>query len=193
MPIDAVPPDLPIQDAPLAYVANLEERAESLVEGIVLHCTETPDLATARSLGEHLLYASGTGNSGHYYIDRDGSIWSYVPVTRVAHHVRGHNGNTIGIELVNKGRWPRWLDSDHQGMNEDYPDAQIEALIRLLQKLESDLPQLRWIAGHEDLDDERVPAQDKPDQLIARKLDPGPKFPWDRVLAAVALQRITSK
>ncbi|MCB1552658.1 MAG: N-acetylmuramoyl-L-alanine amidase [Xanthomonadales bacterium] len=191
MPIDAAPAELPIRDEPLAYVARLDARAESLVEGIVVHCTETPDLATARSLGEHLLYSSGTGNSGHYYIDRDGSVWSYVPITRVAHHVRGHNGNTIGIELVNRGRWPRWLDSDHQGMNEPYPDAQIDALIRLLQKLEQDLPQLRWIAGHEDLDRERVPAQDRPDALIHRKLDPGPLFPWPRVLAGTGLQRST--
>lgn len=189
-----MPADLPVephihQDL-LPYVAQLQARSEASIEGIVIHCTETPDLATARSFGERVLYASGTGNSGHFYIDLDGSIWQYVSLNRTAHHVRGMNDHSIGIELVNRGRWPRWYDSDHQGMDQPYSAAQIDALILLLRKLENELPSLRWIAGHEDLDTESVPAQDNSDVRINRKRDPGPLFPWTRVLDSVKLERL---
>lgn len=175
----------------LPYVERLEARSADAVDLVVIHCTELPDLATARAYGERVLYpASGTGNSGHWYVDRDGGIVEYAPATRVAHHVRGHNPRSVGIELVNTGRWPRWLDADHQAMDEPYPDAQVEALLALLAKLHAELPALRFIAGHEDLDTERVPAGDDPGVHVARKRDPGPLFPWARVLAACGLQRI---
>jgi hypothetical protein len=94
----------------------------------VVHCTELPDIAAARAFAERVLYAeTGTGNSGHWYIDRDGSTWQYVPHERIAHHVRGHNPRSIGIELVNIGRYPDWLDSRRQAMDEPYPAAQIGA------------------------------------------------------------------
>ena len=109
---------------------------------VVIHCTELPDLATAREYGECVLHASGTGNSGHYYVDRDGAIYRYVPGTRVANHVRGHNANSIGIELVNLGRYPHWWDSRHQQMTESYPAPQIAALRALLAHLRTAFSQL---------------------------------------------------
>jgi N-acetylmuramoyl-L-alanine amidase len=178
-------------DAPLPCVARLQPRQLAEVTLVVLHCTELPDLATAREYGERVLYPeSGTGNSGHFYIDRDGTVQRWVPEDRIAHHVRGHNPHAIGIELVNRGRWPRWLDAAHQAMDEPYPDAQVEALIALLAQLRATLPALREIAGHEDLDRDQVPATDDPSVLVPRKRDPGPRFPWDRVLAAVPLRRV---
>ena len=186
-------PDLPapaIEPWSLPYEERLDTRALGAVRGVVIHCTETPDLALARELGERVLYPSGTGNSGHYYIDRDGRVLQFVAPTRVAHHVRGRNDETIGIELVNRGRWPRWLDADHQAMDEPYSEAQIVALIGLLERLRAELPQLQWIAGHEELDRERTPASDDPARQVARKRDPGPQFPWQRVLQAVPLQRL---
>jgi N-acetylmuramoyl-L-alanine amidase len=178
-------------DAPLPCVARLQPRQLAEVTLVVLHCTELPDLATAREYGERVLYPeSGTGNSGHFYIDRDGTVQRWVPEDRIAHHVRGHNPHSVGIELVNRGRWPRWLDAAHQAMDEPYPDAQVEALIALLAQLRATLPALREIAGHEDLDRDQVPATDDPSVLVPRKRDPGPRFPWDRVLAAVPLRRV---
>lgn len=186
-------PPLPIEDRFLPYVEQLDTRSRDRIEGVVIHCTETPDLATAREFGERVIYAgSGTGNSGHYYIDLDGQVSRWVPAERIAHHVRGANATTIGIELVNRGRWPRWYDADHQGMESPYPEAQLAALIALLQVLRSELPGLRWIAGHEDLDVARMPAADDAAQEIARKRDPGPLFPWARVLDAVPLERRTT-
>ena len=42
------------------------------VDLVVIHCTELPDLAIAREYGERVLHDNGSGNSGHFYIDRDG-------------------------------------------------------------------------------------------------------------------------
>lgn len=182
---------VPMHTLPLSYVDRLAPRDTADIDLVVVHCTELPDLATAREYGERVMHPdSGTGNSGHFYIDRDGSVHAWVPVERVAHHVRGWNPRSIGIELVNRGRFPDWLDSRHQAMDEPYPDAQVDALVALLQRLAAELPSLRFVAGHEDLDTERVAASDDPALRVPRKRDPGPLFPWPRVLASVPLTRL---
>ena len=182
--------NLTIEDRPLPYVNALPERAIDAVELVVIHCTELPDLAMAREYGENVVHASGTGNSGHYYVDRDGTIICFVPGTRVANHVRGNNPGSIGIELVNLGRYPNWWDSRQQQMSEPYPAAQIIALRSLLEHLRGQFPNLRKIAGHEDLDTEMMPASDDPSQQVRRKLDPGVMFPWHDVLDGSELTRV---
>lgn len=134
-----------------------------------------------------------TGNSGHFYIDRDGSVEQWVPLNRIAHHVRGFNPRSVGIELVNTGRYPDWFHSDRQQMTEPYPLEQIAALADLLNHLQALLPNLRNISGHEDLDIDQVPAEDKPDIMIRRKLDPGTCFPWSGLMKKTSLDRLTRK
>lgn len=176
---------------PLPYVDALAARELAAIDTVVIHCTELPDLATAREYGERILYpASGTGNSGHYYIDRDGAIFEFVPPERIAHHTRGWNPRSIGIELVNTGRWPHWLDSHRQAMDEAYTDAQIESIVALLLGLQARIPSLVQIAGHEDLDLDEVESSDDPAVKVRRKRDPGPLFPWPEVLTKLHLQRI---
>ena len=179
-----------IHPLPLPYVLSLDLRPLDAIDTVVIHCTELPDMATAREYGERVLYPSGTGNSGHYYIDADGRIEEYVPPTRVAHHTHGWNARSIGIELANRGRFPHWLDSRQQAMDAPYANVQIDALIALLQWLGGQVPSLAKIAGHEDLDQAEVPASDDPSILVRRKRDPGPQFPWLAVLGEVRLQRI---
>ena len=145
-------PQPPIQRHPLPYAEALAARDLADIDLVVIHCTELPDLAMAREYGERVLYASGTGNSGHYYVDRDGGIHEYVDPARIAHHTRGYNPRSIGIELVNTGRYPHWLDSRQQAMGEAYTEAQIESLIALLGELHARIPSITLIAGHEDLD-----------------------------------------
>ena len=193
--IPAMPADPPslfrVIPSPLPYERLLEERPRSDIDLVVIHCTELPDLQTARRFGEEVRYDSGTGNSGHYYIDRDGRVHQYVGVERIAHHVRGYNPRSVGIELVNIGRYPDWLAADSQSMQEAYTEAQIVALLGLLESLQCELPALRFIAGHEDLDTTEVAASDDEGVLVHRKLDPGPLFPWDRVMRSTTLQRLT--
>ena len=185
-------PSPAIRRHPLPYVDALAARELADIDTVVIHCTELPDLATAREYGERILYpASGTGNSGHYYIDRDGGIAEFVPPGRIAHHTRGWNPRSIGIELVNTGRWPNWLDSRHQAMDEAYTDAQIESLVALLLDLQARVPSLLQIAGHQDLDLDEVEASDDPTVKVRRKRDPGPLFPWDPLLKALPLRRLS--
>lgn len=181
---------VPIRTDWLPYADRLSDRDPGTIRTVVIHCTELPDLATAREYGERVHYPdSGTGNSGHFYIDRDGSVHQWVPLERVAHHVADRNVDTVGIELVNRGRFPDWFHSTGQSMDEEYPERQIEALVALLGWLEGCLPGLATIAGHDELDTRKIPSEDRPDVMIRRKLDPGPRFPWDRVLAVSRLDR----
>ena len=176
---------------PVGYSARLETRATGAIELLVIHCTELPDLATARSYAERVLYSgSATGNCGHLYIDRDGHCEQWVPLQRIAHHVRGHNPHSLGIELVNRGRYPDWFDSRRQTPDEAYPPLQIDALIAQIGRLQERLPALAWIAGHEDLDTEWVESSDQPGMRVRRKIDPGPLFPWTRVLQNTNLRRL---
>lgn len=176
----------------LPYVTALAQRLRDDVTTVVIHCTELPDLAMARTYGEKILYVdTGTGNSGHFYIDRDGRVFEYVPIERVAHHTRGYNPQSVGIELVNRGRYPDWMKSTHQAMDEPYTEAQITSLRSLLAQLRAALPNLVTIAGHEELDTTLVPSSDDPDVLISRKRDPGPLFPWDRVLEGFVFERVS--
>jgi N-acetylmuramoyl-L-alanine amidase len=177
-----------ILQRPLPYAGRLDARDPGQVDLLVIHCTELPDLDTARLYGEKILYPdSGTGNSGHYYLDRDGSVEQWVDIARVAHHVKSFNQRSIGIELVNTGRYPHWHCSDCQQMTEPYPEAQLRALQGLLLHLEHTCPGLRFITGHDELDQGVLPSSDRPDVSVRRKLDPGPLFPWDEILAASRL------
>lgn len=182
---------LEILQRPLSYTQRLERRRVEDIHLVVIHCTELPDLDMARQWGEKILHPqSRTGNSGHFYIDRDGSIEQWVPVDRTAHHVRGFNPESIGIELVNTGRYPDWYKSYHQQVAEPYPDIQIEALLALLKQLEKQYPRIHSIAGHSELDTDMLPSQDRPEIKIRRKIDPGPDFPWHTILNGISLNRL---
>jgi len=181
---------LEIHEDFLPYALKLEDRAAGSIDLVVIHCTELPDLAMARTFGERIHYPeTGTGNSGHFYIDRDGRIEQWVPLDRVAHHVKGFNPRSIGIELVNKGRYPDWFDSRRQAMTEPYPEQQVDALVHLVNHLKERLPGLVNVAGHEDLDTASIPSDNEPGTLIRRKLDPGPRFPWNAFMKHIHLRR----
>ncbi len=75
-------PEPRIADQLLPYHDRLELRDPATIDLIVIHCTELPTLEEAREMGERILYeGSGSGASGHYYIDRDGAITSGAEAT----------------------------------------------------------------------------------------------------------------
>jgi N-acetylmuramoyl-L-alanine amidase len=180
---------LTVHQAALPYAGQLDIRETDSIDLAVIHCTELPDLAMAREFGMQIHYPdSGTGHCGHFYIDRNGRVEQWAPLDRTAHHVRGFNLRSLGIELVNLGRYPNWLDSSAQTMTEPYPEDQVDKLIQLLEFLCTANSQLQWITGHEKLDREKVPATDDSRLLVRRKSDPGPLFPWETVLRSTPLK-----
>jgi len=184
---------LAIEDWPLPYEERLAARPSSAIDLVVIHCTELPDMAMAREFGERIHYAgTQTGNSGHYYIDLAGKVYRFVADTRVANHTYGYNPRSIGIELVNIGRYPDWGDSRHQAFTVPYTAEQIASLRALLAQLRNDHANLRWIAGHEDLDRRLEPAKDDPSVLLRRRQDPGPLFPWNEVVPSSGLERLNA-
>jgi len=171
----------------LPYNHKLESRELNSIEFLVIHCTELPDIPTAREYGEKIHYQSGTGNSGHYYIEKNGSVYQWVENNRVAHHVRNRNSNSIGIELDNLGRYPNWHKTNAQIMHDNYPKVQIDALIKLIKKLKKQVPSLKYITGHEDLDTRLMASENDPEIYIRRKMDPGKLFPWEQVMKHTTL------
>ncbi|MBS0591292.1 MAG: N-acetylmuramoyl-L-alanine amidase [Proteobacteria bacterium] len=191
MPFATPPPELAIHDWPLPYETRLNRRLLSAIDLVVIHCTELPDMAMTREFGERVHYPEkGTGNSGHYYITEAGEVYRFVADDRVANHTKDWNTRSIGIEMFNLGRYPHWGDSRHQAFTVAYTKEQIRALLALLAQLRHDIPSLRYIAGHEDLDTRLEPAKDDPKIQLRRRQDPGPLFPWSDIVPTSGLARL---
>ena len=106
--------------------------------------------------------------SSHYLVHEDGRVFQMVPEERRAWHAgiadwRGRadvNSRSIGIEIVNPG---------HEHGYPDFPDVQIEAVIKLCGDCSGRWPiQPEFVLAHSDV-------------APARKADPGEKFPWMRL------------
>jgi N-acetylmuramoyl-L-alanine amidase len=115
----------------------------------------------------------------HYLIARDGTTLTGVPEDAIAHHARGHNSHSIGIELINDGNG-----------KDPFPDAQIEALIELLRRLVRGYGLTpEQIQSHSAVDDRSFLCGGR---RYKQKIDPGGEypgsqgnFPWKRVRDAV--------
>jgi len=137
------------------------------VDVLVLHYTELP-------LRESLEILSDPSReqrvSAHYVLAEDGAVYRLVPENRTAWHAgrsrwRGRealNATSIGIEIVNL-----------QGDRHDYPEAQITALIELCKAIQQRHPAIaaRNVVGHSDI-------------APRRKIDPGRRFPWQKLAAS---------
>ncbi|MGK5546152.1 N-acetylmuramoyl-L-alanine amidase [Streptomyces sp. URMC 127] len=164
----------------VTWYHRLPERRLDTITTVVLHATELPDFEEALLVADKSARESesGRGVCGHLYVDRDGTVHQLVPLERVAQHVAGHNTPSIGIELINRGRYPRWFDAGHQTPAEPFPPAQVQALKDVLRTLRGACPRLSDLYRHSDLDTALVPAADRPEVKVRRRIDPGPLFPW---------------
>lgn len=134
------------------------------VSMIVLHYT---GMKTAEEALDRLC-DPGAEVSCHYFVDEDGTVTRLVPDDKRAWHagashwrgVTDVNSASIGIEIVNPG---------HDHGYRAFPDAQVEAVIRLVAHLKDMYEITRGnIVGHSDV-------------APLRKRDPGELFPWHRL------------
>ncbi|MCW4116671.1 N-acetylmuramoyl-L-alanine amidase [Aurantimonas sp. MSK8Z-1] len=145
-----------------------ERRLPDPPDVLILHYTGMPTAAEAVDW----LCDLASEVSSHYVVEEDGTILQLVAETRRAWHAgagswRGQtdiNSRSIGIEIVNAG---------HAGGLPPFADAQIEAVIALCQDILRRRPEILA---------ERVLAHS--DTAPDRKIDPGERFPWDRLHAA---------
>lgn len=146
---------------------NFNERPPDVsIDMLVLHYTGMK--ACEEALGR--LCDPAAEVSAHYLIDEDGTVHRLVAEEHRAWHAgvacwrddTGVNSRSIGIELVNPG---------HEFGYQEFPEAQITALIPLCQDILSRHPiPPRNVVGHSDV-------------APTRKQDPGEKFPWARLAA----------
>ena len=144
---------------------NHSARAEGVpIDMLILHYTGMEDAETALQR----LCDPRAEVSAHYLVYEDGRILQCVPESRRAWHAgksywkgeRDINSRSIGIEIVNPG---------HDGGYPDFPDVQIGAVIELSKDICGRHSIQPWmVLAHSDV---------APD----RKMDPGEKFPWDRL------------
>lgn len=143
---------------------NHGERAGGTIDILLLHYTGMANNDAAL----RWLCTPESQVSCHYFVHEDGRVLRLVPEERRAWHAgagswkgRGDiNSRSIGIEIANPG---------HPHGYPDFPDVQIEALIRLAQDILSRhaIPP-EYVLAHSDT-------------APGRKIDPGEKFPWERL------------
>ena len=107
----------------------------------------------------------------HYMIGRDGALRKSIPENQIGHHVVGHSERSIAIELVNDGDG-----------RDPFPPEQLGVLVKLLRDITTrhQIPRER-VVRHSDLDQSVLWCN----RQMRRKVDPGPAFPYDKVLYAV--------
>lgn len=157
-------------DYPAAHIVpspNHGERAGGLKpDMIILHYTGMETAAAALDW----LCREESQVSSHYFVHEDGSVDQLVAEDRRAWHAgksnwKGEtdiNSRSIGIEIANAG---------HPGGLPDFPLVQIDAVVELCRNCGE-----RWSIAPE-----RVLAHS--DIAPIRKVDPGEKFPWERLHA----------
>ncbi len=144
---------------------NFNERvADQQLRHIILHYTA---MESCKEALEHVCDKKNKV-SAHFMVSKNGEIFYLVDVKKRAWHagesywkgLQDLNSNSIGIEIDNSG---------YHIYNEDYSHLQIESLCELIKKLSVDYNILsKNILGHSDI-------------APFRKIDPGEKFPWQKL------------
>ena len=150
------------------------------IKSIVLHYTVSDNARSIKTLT--------TGNvSAHYLIldNNDNKIYNLVPESERAWHAGNGgfagrtilNDTSIGIEIVNAGIKPEYRDVLKNGALDYHPyehyvefnELQIKKVAQLVQDLAKRYNiSAKNIIGHADM-------------APSRKIDPGAKFPWERL------------
>lgn len=137
------------------------------VEAIVIHAMgefiESPDDDGHDSFAPNFLQQLGL--SAHDYITPSGVIIEQVKPDKIANHARGHNGTSIGIEVLVPGvhTYASFIDTI---INDDW--VTVEAHEALVARVVHYLIhyQNTALVRHSDISP-------------GRKVDPGPRFNWE--------------
>ncbi|MGP4848397.1 N-acetylmuramoyl-L-alanine amidase, partial [Marinobacter sp. 1Y8] len=150
------------------------------IKTIVLHYTVSDNDRSIKTLT--------TGNvSAHYLVldNDDNRIYNLVPESERAWHAGdgGFAGRTIlndtsiGIEIVNSGIKPEYRDALKNGTLDYHPYEHYVAFDELQIKKVAQLVQ--DIAARYDISPKNIIGHS--DMAPSRKIDPGAKFPWERL------------
>lgn len=139
-----------------------------------------PTLIVVHSMAEYLLdpepihaaeFLEAYGLSVHALVSPNGDIFLCRDDDEGAYHARGHNTNSLGIEILVEGQhdYQSFIDTIRQP---DWcPDVQFDATVEAVR---------RWIQGH---NISRLVRHS--DISPGRKVDPGAGFDWDKFIEEV--------
>jgi N-acetyl-anhydromuramyl-L-alanine amidase AmpD len=143
---------------------------------VVVHATEIATLeATLKSFepdtidpGRGYLNEHGGVNVGvHFVVDRNGDIYSLLPLEVIGRHAIGLNHVSVGIENV--------------GFSDKLTKEQVDADAALIADLAKRLRSLKYVIGHHEYVDRKRPhyvlyRELDPKYAPTQKSDPGPAF-----------------
>jgi len=144
---------------------------------IVIHYTVTSNLSSTLALflpdelpkkSRPELAPYGRVNIGvHFFVDRDGSIYSFLPLWMAGRHTIGFNHVAIGIENIALSH--RYLTP-----------AQLEANAFLVKTLVETYPSIHYLIGHHEYRQKNLPHwklyRENYPHYFTEKSDPGPRF-----------------
>jgi len=143
---------------------NKKKRSNKSIKTIVIHYT---GIQSERESIDRLCDPKSKVSS-HFVIGRTGKIYRLVEDNEIAWHAgkscwrkyKNINKNSIGIELVNRG---------HEFGYKSFKKEQLSSLIKIIKKIIKKYKiKNRNIIGHSDI-------------APSRKIDPGEKFPWQKL------------
>ncbi len=144
---------------------------------IVIHYTGNNSLAeTVRFLSPDTISSGntytknyGSVNLGvHFFVDKDGSIYQFLPENMIARHTIGYNHISFGIENIARGE-------------SLLTDAQVQSNAALVAWLKRRHPSIRFLIGHHEYMLPNTPylylyTAENDDYFPMHKPDPGPVF-----------------
>lgn len=175
----------------VAYMKHVGNSAHAIVDRLGDSEEPVPTSLAAWHAGDHTRNYKG-GSRFPSLAQLEASL--YTSIRDVPYLRRFVNDHSVGMELVNMGYGhggdPPYRAARHRNPAsrsnswQEYTDAQIGRAIELLRRWCSENPHLRYVCGHEDVTNRHTLGR------TGGKLDPGPAFPWDDVVAETGLRRV---
>jgi len=121
------------------------------IDEIIVHCAATPKgwragETTEQKVAEIRRWHTDKGWADigyHYVIDEDGTVARGRPVEKAGAHVKGHNANSIGVCLLGGHG-----GSANDKFEDNFTQAQANALRTLIAGLKREYPSITKISGH---------------------------------------------